>query len=443
MSTVHICLNDILGVAVACEVIFYPGDTPFFNGTALAVSGACSIRLDAEGNGSVTLLSGRYTVRFSGITSNTDTLLIQVPNDDEDYPLPELICGGNWVLPMRDFLQKSKNLSDVANPSAAFDAIKQAATPTTAGAICLASQAEADAGTDATKAVTPATLANLAKWATAGQKVKFITTADAATRLALTQAQVSTGDLIEQMDTSAVYQVLHATQLNQESSYVLIGTRPETTGTLNDGLVAYWKLDEESGTRVDSTGNGNDLTDNNSVGYAIGKINSAAVFDGTNYLSASLISQTLSAATISFWFKGGAQTFQYGAILEMVDAGESSEAYLGIYPNPHSDAEGLDIYNGDGWLGDSGVNVCDNAWHHICATIDSSGSIECYIDGNLVITGSYGQQVNPGTILHIGTNGNGEFLTGLVDEAGIWNRALSQAEIAQLYNSGNGLSCPI
>ena len=144
MSTVHICLNDILGVAVACEVIFYPGDTPFFNGAALAVSGARSIRLDAEGNGSVTLLSGRYTVRFSGIISNTDTLLIQVPNDEEDYPLSELICGGNWVLPMRDFLQKSKNLGDVADPAAAFDAIKQEAAPSKAGAISLATQAEVD-----------------------------------------------------------------------------------------------------------------------------------------------------------------------------------------------------------------------------------------------------------------------------------------------------------
>ena len=104
MSTVHICLNDILGVAVAgCEVIFYPGDTPFFNGSALTVSGARSIRLDAEGNGNVTLLAGCYSVRFSGITGNTDTLLIEVPSDAESYDFSALICGGNWVLPIRAF----------------------------------------------------------------------------------------------------------------------------------------------------------------------------------------------------------------------------------------------------------------------------------------------------------------------------------------------------
>ena len=166
MSTVHICLSDILGVAVACEVIFYPGYTPFFNGAALAVSGARSIRLDAEGNGSVTLLPGRYEVRFSGITGNTDTLFIQVPNDDESYPLSALICEGNWLLPTRDFLQKSKNLGDVTDPEAAFEAIKQEATPTQAGVVSLATQAEVDEETCAAKAVTPATFADAAKWGT-------------------------------------------------------------------------------------------------------------------------------------------------------------------------------------------------------------------------------------------------------------------------------------
>lgn len=148
MSTVHICLNDIFGVAVACEVIFYPGDTPFFNGSALAVSGARSIRLDAGGNGSVTLLPGRYMVRFLGITGNTDTLQIFVPNEEGVYQLAELL-GGEAP---QDFLRKSQNLSDVADPAIAFDAIKQAATATTAGVVCLASQAEVDSGTNTPKA---------------------------------------------------------------------------------------------------------------------------------------------------------------------------------------------------------------------------------------------------------------------------------------------------
>ena len=93
MNTVNICLHDIFGVAVKCEVIFDPEDTPFANGAALAVSRSCSVWLDAEGQGCATLLPGNYIVRFSGITSNTDTLHILVPEAEGDYRLTDLVVA--------------------------------------------------------------------------------------------------------------------------------------------------------------------------------------------------------------------------------------------------------------------------------------------------------------------------------------------------------------
>lgn len=39
----------------------------------------------------------------------------------------------------------------------------------------------------------------------------------------------------------------------------------------------------------------------------------------------------------------------------------------------------------------------------------------------------------------IGRDDNGNFYTGTIDEAGIWNKVLTQSEITELYNSGNGL----
>ena len=158
MSNVHICLKDILGVAVKCEVIFYPGDTPFQNGTALAVSGRRSLWLGDDGTGSATLAAGRYTVRFGGLTGNTDTLIIEVPNDGATYELTALICAGNWIVPYRDFLQGAKNLADVADAGAAFGNIKQPATTAATGVVALATVAEVNAGADAAKVVTPATL---------------------------------------------------------------------------------------------------------------------------------------------------------------------------------------------------------------------------------------------------------------------------------------------
>jgi hypothetical protein len=40
--------------------------------------------------------------------------------------------------------------------------------------------------------------------------------------------------------------------------------------------------------------------------------------------------------------------------------------------------------------------------------------------------------------LYVGGEGTGEF-NGSIDAVGIWNRALSDAEVAELYNNGAGL----
>ena len=60
----------------------------------------------------------------------------------------------------------------------------------------------------------------------------------------------------------------------------------DTTCTLPTNLIAYWKLDEASGTRNDSKG-ANHLTDNNTVTQAVGKVGNAAQFTLANseYLS--------------------------------------------------------------------------------------------------------------------------------------------------------------
>ena len=52
---------------------------------------------------------------------------------------------------------------------------------------------------------------------------------------------------------------------------------------LKDELKGYWKLEEASGTRVDATGRGNDLADNNTVGQTTGKVGSAAQFVAIDY----------------------------------------------------------------------------------------------------------------------------------------------------------------
>ncbi|MCX8157925.1 MAG: lamin tail domain-containing protein, partial [Verrucomicrobiae bacterium] len=80
-----------------------------------------------------------------------------------------------------------------------------------------------------------------------------------------------------------------------------------------------------------------------------------------------------------------------------------------------------------------------NEWHHVAAVGDSSG-IRLYVDGVQVASGtgsaSYGTSASP---FNIGGGGildaSGNFFTGDMDEVAVWLRALSAAEITQIYQA--------
>ena len=574
MSTVHICLEDIFGVAVDCEVIFSPGDAPFFDGSSVAISGACSVRLDADGKGSVTLLPGRYAVRFLGITSTTDTLIIVVPNDEATYELPTLVIAGNWILPFRDFLQCAKNLTDVADPAAAFGAIKQAATAGASGVVQLATQAEVNTGSDPAKAITPATLAgamgsrsataytlqSAAFTAVAGGQYALDTTAgsfdvtmDAALPVGkyidfadafgtwhthpptfLRNGHLMEGAEIDYADaaqgtflrilnvggakglrilesgtkphnltaptitgqyvgaaftattglwtgspTGYFYQwqsssdgatwadVTGATAGRYVPGSVLLGAfvRVEvsaanangtslpvpsaasaalTQAPFPPGTVAFYNLDEESGTRADATGNGNDLTDNNGVGFTVGVVGNAAAPGGESYGSGSDSQPWLSSSAV-LNLSGDFTIASFGKAVDSTavqvckfDEGSGLEFY-GQLIGMSIGVSGTRTVYGASFAGD---NLGITNWHHYAVT-RISGVVQFYLDG--VAVGSPGESSDD-LSGHLGIFGKstsgGDHANQISDLFGFWERGLSPGEIASLYNNGNGLAYP-
>jgi Concanavalin A-like lectin/glucanases superfamily len=85
-------------------------------------------------------------------------------------------------------------------------------------------------------------------------------------------------------------------------------------------------------------------------------------------------------------------------------------------------------------------------WHHLAYTIDGSAKQQVlYVDGIQVASGStpgpvaYGAQPLLLGRGHSGTPTGGvpvSFFHGRIDEAAIYNRALSGAEIASIFNAG-------
>lgn len=214
------------------------------------------------------------------------------------------------------------------------------------------------------------------------------------------------------------------------------------TSLLTD-LVSYWKLDESSGNAADSVGSNTGT--NSNVTYAAAKINNGGVFNGS---SAELnIGTTSSLKTSSFsistWING--DTFAtngrfifcnqihgnyYGWNLNI---GTDSKVYLSLQSSAATKHIG------------SVATLSTGMWYHLVATYDgTTGKI--YINGTENKSEASGLTLayEAGAEVMIGNRDGStvNWFDGIIDEVGIWSRALSSTEVTELYNSGNGKQYP-
>jgi hypothetical protein len=209
---------------------------------------------------------------------------------------------------------------------------------------------------------------------------------------------------------------------------------------LTDNLQAFYKLSDTS----DSSGNNRTLTNNGNVSFASGKIGNAAVFDGSNYLTTPSYSFGSNDLAITAWFKPTIEG-QFGTILSNngvaygdglygIGSGDKSDGFLRLYcVNADTSEGGAAIVANDA--------VTFNAWNHV-AIIKNATELSMWFNGvkqSKTINGFSGNFDEGISKQHaIGTSYYNEFFAGQIDAVGIWNRALSDAEVAELYNSGNG-----
>ena len=202
-------------------------------------------------------------------------------------------------------------------------------------------------------------------------------------------------------------------------------TLPLNVG-LRNGLQAFYKLDDTT----DASGNGNALTNTGGVTFSSGKIGNAAVFNGTDRLYSTFNNIP---TTVSLWFKG-ASFGGYKMLFSAIDNG--SLAYL-----VQGQGNGtFRFYSQSGSIVNSNTTVDDDNWHHIVSIV-SGGTISLYVDGVLDVSDSGSTGAFGATDIGIGCypNNNDDRLTGQIDAVGVWDRALTETEIGELYNSGSGL----
>ena len=213
-----------------------------------------------------------------------------------------------------------------------------------------------------------------------------------------------------------------------------------------DGLVAYYPF---NGNANDASGNGNHGTvngatltpDRNDVQ------NSSYGFDGLDdYISINSNNNQLDffgncCITISAWIKLDNNDNQYG-ILTNSDYNNIHQQYaLKVDSNSK-----LYFLAGDKLFESNGINysssnINNGQWTHTLVSYDGN-KLKLYLNGNL----DYENQIidnfpeSPSSVAFIGNSwgANNDFFPGQIDEVGIWNRALTEKEIQNLYTSSTG-----
>ena len=216
---------------------------------------------------------------------------------------------------------------------------------------------------------------------------------------------------------------------------------------------------ETSGTRGDSHGS-NDLTDNNTVGFGTGIISNAADFEATNseYLSITDAAQTgldLGSGgtdfSISLWanFESLPGSGTYRTFFWKWNSGTNNRQYILDLTNASGTYKSAVLLSSNGLAGaysDESVSLgslSTATWYHIVYVYDASaGTLAVYLNNSLAgtHTGTPTSIFNGNADFWI-ANGQG-FQDGLLDEIGVWSKALDTTEISQLYNSGAALAYP-
>ncbi|MCX6355408.1 MAG: LamG domain-containing protein [Candidatus Aureabacteria bacterium] len=208
--------------------------------------------------------------------------------------------------------------------------------------------------------------------------------------------------------------------------------------SLYGGLVSYYKLDEISGTTaIDSYGSNYGTNSGATINQA-GKIGKAYYFDGSNDSIAVPDAATLDMGTGDFSINVWVKIAAYMACGDgIVGKTIGDPPYTGFLLRLTTGEKAMVTLNNSSQGGTS--DIVDNAWHML-TMVRTSGSTQLWVDastqGNPVV-GTY--NLDTSSVMTIGNQPVwGCFLKGLIDELGIWNKALSSSEVSELWNNGSG-----
>jgi hypothetical protein len=223
---------------------------------------------------------------------------------------------------------------------------------------------------------------------------------------------------------------------------------PGLSGTLTNGLVGYWPF---CGNANDLSGNANHGTVNGATLTTdrFGVANRAYSFDGVNDVISVNNSASLNptSVTVSGWFQLSSLPATHFSLVakwyQTQSCNQNSDNYTAILGNVSGSTRliGGSIHYPNSTLLSSANSIVNNNWIHFVYSHNSNSGGTIYLNGVLVNSNAInGQLCSTPNPLYFGADNNAgtlwRFLNGKLDDIGIWNRALTQQEITQLYQQG-------
>ncbi|MEI6528302.1 MAG: LamG domain-containing protein [bacterium] len=227
-------------------------------------------------------------------------------------------------------------------------------------------------------------------------------------------------------------------------------TEGQIVSGLRAGMIGYWPGNDNTD---DNSGNSNNASWTiGSAAYSAGKFANAFAFNGAREVSLNMNNMpTQEIFSVSVWAKASQLNMRNG---QMIGWGHDWSADTFALMIGGGDSYGdvssnqLMVLNGY-WKG-TGYHLTDLNWHHFAATANGT-TLNVYVDGvkvpnSLTVDGTMSAYTHlghfPGGYYRSGESGAPflRYYYGDVDEGAIWNRTLTETEIANLYNAGSGRS---
>lgn len=244
-------------------------------------------------------------------------------------------------------------------------------------------------------------------------------------------------------NSSVIYPISCVSENRICTNGTLSGTYVNTSCLVVDYPMSKWSFDEGSGCVAnDLYGTNNGVLGNNcptiSPSWVAGKTGNALSFNGSSNnvsISDSVNLNFTTSMSVSAWIKWDINPSSGMAYATIVNKNGDSQYRLQHNSTNSRFEFGIKTNTGGTYV-TSSTSPIIGTWYHLVGTWDGA-LIKIYVNGNLEQTLARSGIMPASTFpCKIGSSSiNARWFSGIIDEVNLWNRALSQEEITQIYSS--------